>query len=111
MDLVKKAFNNTELIEIVNKNLLFQNEIVETIPISIEVLNNKKYNLNSILLFIKYHNLEHLDYVNICSDLNIRPISLIDKETVYEYIKNYIPPRSQGSFIYPIYTFNDDFSI
>lgn len=104
MDILKKAssalkqcFVTAETVNILGKE--YNGKQIVKFPVKL----SKDYNLSSIILFFQNSELPLKEYVVLCKNENILPISYVDKSLIKSAIESYASSDVHGFFIKPKY--------
>jgi len=104
MDLLKKASTNPEQCLATNTKVrILDKEYDGKQPVSLPAKTSKEYSLSSVVFYLLHSELSLKEYVTLCKNEGISPISYLDRAPIQSCIENYTPTHVNGFFIKPKY--------
>lgn len=105
MDILKRIYVDSNSCKISKTNVTIQGkEIDGEQPVVFPTKTSKSYSLRSVLFLLLNPDKQLKDYLTLCKDNNVKPISYVDKASILQDIMSYEPETVNGFFIYPVYS-------
>lgn len=104
MDTLKILYSNISSCTIKQDKIELNGVLIDgTQIISFPSPKSKDYNLKSIVVFLQNSDLSLKDYVKICRQIDVTPVSHVDKSSIIQEIESFEAKKVDGFFIWPEY--------
>lgn len=105
MEILKKASLNIDDCRINKQETTVQGVTVDgSLELAFPSPKSKAYTLRSVLFFLQHKNRTFIEYVTLCKNNGVSPISYVDQASILNDIASYEVCTVKGFFIYPTYS-------